>query len=166
MFLLGGDARALGRGGTEIGTPGGAGVIVKNPAWLSWGQGKQAEGMLILAFPRASFSGAYGSDESSWTPGVAPMLSFRDPRSPSSPGGEDAGEGTPGGEGPAVGEKGFEDRVLFEQLRRESDAAGRNFSDWGWGMGWGMGGFGGIGVLVVVLAVLGIAVLSSRRRNS
>jgi hypothetical protein len=38
--------------------------------------------------------------------------------------------------------------------------------DWGWGMGYGMGGFGGIGVLFVVLAVLGFAVLMSRRRNS
>ena len=35
----------------------------------------------------------------------------------------------------------------------------------GWGMGWGMGGFGGIGMLVLLLAVVGIAVLVSRRRN-
>ena len=35
----------------------------------------------------------------------------------------------------------------------------------GWGMGWGMGGFGGIGMLVVALAVVGVAVLVSRRRN-
>ena len=39
----------------------------------------------------------------------------------------------------------------------------------GWGMGygygWGMGGFGGIGFLVLVLGIVGIAVLTLRRRN-
>ena len=38
--------------------------------------------------------------------------------------------------------------------------------DWGWGMGYGMGSFGGIGVLVVALVVLGIAVVTVRRRNT
>jgi hypothetical protein len=37
---------------------------------------------------------------------------------------------------------------------------------WGSGMGWGMGGFGGIGVLLAGLAILGIAILVFRRRNS
>lgn len=38
--------------------------------------------------------------------------------------------------------------------------------DWGWGMGYGMGSFGGIGVLVIALVVLGIAVVTVRRRNT
>jgi hypothetical protein len=38
--------------------------------------------------------------------------------------------------------------------------------DWGWGMGYGMGSFGGICVLVIALVVLGIAVVTVRRRNT
>jgi hypothetical protein len=38
-------------------------------------------------------------------------------------------------------------------------------SSLGWGMGSGMGGVGGIGVIVLALVVLGIAVMTFRRRT-
>ena len=47
-----------------------------------------------------------------------------------------------------------------------SHGGGMMGGDWGWGMGYGMGGFGGIGVLVIALVVLGIAVVTVRRRNT